>query len=94
MEYVMNLSQIVLRLPFQSLQHSEHVQRELGELDLVHHVAYNDDLLQRKCHHGTPFNRRSYQWIEPMGQYDAVAVRIQDVDDGICLDEGFDFSQH
>lgn len=45
----------LLWLPFQCLQHSEHVHRQLGELGLFARGAHDQDLLQAERHLGRAF---------------------------------------
>ena len=41
----LNLCHLVLGLSFEGLQHAEHVEGELRELDLLAEVAHDDDLI-------------------------------------------------
>ena len=37
--------------------------------------------------------QKDKQNVSPVGENDAIGVRVENVDDGVCLDEGFDLAQ-
>ena len=82
------LSHLILWFPLQGLKHPEHVEGELGELDLIRHVSYYNNLLERQGHDRRSLHRWSDQGVQPVTKNNTVAVRVQHVGNGVRLDEG------
>ena len=91
---IVHLTHLVLGLALQCLQHPEHVQGQLGELDLLAEVAHDDDLLEAERHHGAPLHGRDHQWAQAVREHEAVTVGIDHVEECVALHEDLDLAQH
>ena len=89
-----HLANLFLGLPLERLQHPEHVQGQLGELDLLAEVAHDDDLLEAERHHRAPLHRGDHQGAQAVRQHEAVAVAIDHVEEGVALNKDLNLAQH